>query len=65
VLGQALPARRMGKTRVIAESGARQHGGGHGDRMRAVRLECVVYMGAVDAERQAPTSSACVCWAHA
>src|SRR3546814_7105880 len=53
----ALPillACRMGKTRIIAETGAGQHGGA-GDTVAArLGLECVVYMGATDVERQAP-----------
>jgi len=53
VLGQALLARRMGKTRVIAETGAGQHGVATATACALLGLECVVYMGAVDTARQA------------
>src|SRR5699024_2469168 len=53
VLGQALLARRMGKTRVIAETGAGQHGVATATACALLGLECVVYMGEVDTERQA------------
>jgi tryptophan synthase beta chain len=52
-LGQALLARRMGKKRVIAETGAGQHGVATACVSAKFGLECVVYMGAVDMERQA------------
>ncbi|HVU34734.1 MAG TPA: tryptophan synthase subunit beta [Opitutaceae bacterium] len=52
-LGQALLARRMGKTRVIAETGAGQHGVATAAVCAKFGLECVVYMGSVDMERQA------------
>jgi len=52
-LGQALIARRMGKTRVIAETGAGQHGVATATVAAMFGLECVIYMGAVDCERQA------------
>ncbi len=52
VLGQALLARRMGKRRVIAETGAGQHGVATATACAYLDLECVVYMGAVDIERQ-------------
>ncbi len=52
-LGQALLARRMGKARVIAETGAGQHGVATATACALLGLECVVYMGAVDVERQA------------
>jgi len=52
-LGQALLARRMGKQRVIAETGAGQHGVATAAVCAKFGLECVVYMGAVDMERQA------------
>jgi len=52
-LGQALLARRMGKGRVIAETGAGQHGVAAATACALLGLECVVYMGAVDVERQA------------
>lgn len=53
VLGQALLAKRMGKTRVIAETGAGQHGVATATAAALFGLECVVYMGQVDTERQA------------
>jgi tryptophan synthase beta chain len=52
-IGQALVARRMGKTRVIAETGAGQHGVATATVAAMFGLECVIYMGAVDCERQA------------
>lgn len=52
-LGQILLAKRMGKTRVIAETGAGQHGVATATVAARFGLECVVYMGAVDMERQA------------
>ncbi len=54
VLGQILLARRMGKTRIIAETGAGQHGVATATLCARFGLECVVYMGAVDLERQKP-----------
>jgi tryptophan synthase beta chain len=53
-IGQALLARRMGKPRVIAETGAGQHGVASATVAARYGLECVVYMGAEDVERQAP-----------
>jgi len=53
VLGQALLAKQMGKTRVIAETGAGQHGVATATACALMGLECVVYMGAVDTARQA------------
>ncbi|GAB3981951.1 tryptophan synthase subunit beta [Actinoallomurus acanthiterrae] len=53
VLGQALLTRRMGKTRVIAETGAGQHGVATATAAALLGLECVVYMGEVDTVRQA------------
>jgi tryptophan synthase beta chain len=53
VLGQALLTVRMGKTRVIAETGAGQHGVATATAAALLGLECVVYMGEVDTERQA------------
>lgn len=53
VLGQALLAQRMGKTRVIAETGAGQHGVATATACALLGLECVIYMGAVDTRRQA------------
>ncbi len=52
VLGQALLTRRMGKTRVIAETGAGQHGVATATAATLFDLECVVYMGAEDTRRQ-------------
>ncbi|HZN16302.1 MAG TPA: tryptophan synthase subunit beta [Acidimicrobiales bacterium] len=53
VIGQALLTRRMGKSRVIAETGAGQHGVATATAAALFDLECVVYMGEVDVERQA------------
>ena len=53
VLGQALLARRMGKTRVIAETGAGQHGVATATAAALLGLECLVYMGEEDTRRQA------------
>jgi tryptophan synthase beta chain len=53
VLGQALLARRMGKTRLIAETGAGQHGVATATAAALFGMECTVYMGKVDTERQA------------
>ncbi|WP_027345320.1 tryptophan synthase subunit beta [Hamadaea tsunoensis] len=53
VLGQALLTKRMGKGRVIAETGAGQHGVASATAAAYLDLECVVYMGEVDTERQA------------
>ena len=53
VLGQALLAKRMGKQRIIAETGAGQHGVASATAAALFGLECVVYMGEVDTERQA------------
>lgn len=52
-IGQALLARRMGKRRIIAETGAGQHGVATAAVCAKFGLECVIYMGAVDMERQA------------
>ena len=52
VLGQALLTKRMGKTRVIAETGAGQHGVATATAAALMGLECVVYMGEVDTKRQ-------------
>ena len=54
VLGQILLARRMGKKRIIAETGAGQHGVATATACAKYGLECIVYMGAVDVERQRP-----------
>src|SRR4051794_14484688 len=53
-LGQALLARKMGKTRVIAETGAGQHGVASATACALLGLECVVYMGVEDMRRQKP-----------
>jgi tryptophan synthase beta chain len=53
-IGQALLARRMGKKRVIAETGAGQHGVASATVAARYGLECVVYMGSEDVKRQAP-----------
>ena len=53
VLGQALLAKRMGKTRLVAETGAGQHGVATATAAALFGMECMVYMGAVDVERQA------------
>jgi tryptophan synthase beta chain len=53
VIGQALLAKRMGKQRVIAETGAGQHGVATATACALLGLECVVYMGEVDVKRQA------------
>ncbi|WP_370286099.1 tryptophan synthase subunit beta [Pseudooceanicola nanhaiensis] len=54
VLGQIILALRMGKTRIIAETGAGQHGVATATVCAKFGLKCVVYMGATDVERQAP-----------
>ncbi len=53
-LGQGLLAKRMGKRRIIAETGAGQHGVGTATAMALLGLECHVYMGTVDIRRQQP-----------
>ncbi len=53
-IGQILMARQMGKTRIIAETGAGQHGVATATVAALMNLECVVYMGALDVQRQAP-----------
>ena len=54
VMGQGLLVRRMGKTRVIAETGAGQHGVATATMAARFGLACTIYMGAVDVERQRP-----------
>ncbi|QQU26808.1 tryptophan synthase subunit beta [Corynebacterium ulcerans] len=54
VIGQALLAKRMGKKRIIAETGAGQHGTATALACALLDLECVIYMGAKDVERQQP-----------
>lgn len=56
-IGQILLAKRLGKTRIIAETGAGQHGVATATVCALMGLECVVYMGEVDIERQAPNVS--------
>ncbi len=53
-LGQALLAQRMGKRRIVAETGAGQHGVGTATACALLGLECIVYMGTVDIARQRP-----------
>ncbi len=53
-LGQCLLAKKMGKTRIIAETGAGQHGVATATACAMFGLECIVYMGQIDIERQAP-----------
>ncbi len=53
-LGQALLAKRMGKTRIIAETGAGQHGVASATACALLGLECIVYMGSEDIRRQLP-----------
>src|SRR3546814_11885536 len=55
VLGQAMLTKRMGKTRVIAETGAGQHGVASTTAAAYFGLDCTVYNGAVATRRQAPT----------
>ena len=54
VLGQILLAKRMGKTRIIAETGAGQHGVATATACALFDLPCIVFMGATDVERQQP-----------
>jgi tryptophan synthase beta chain len=56
-IGQILLARRLGKTRIIAETGAGQHGVATATVCALMNMPCVVYMGALDMERQAPNVS--------
>ena len=56
-LGQALLARRLGATRIVAETGAGQHGVASAAACARLGLPCTVYMGAIDMERQAPNVS--------
>lgn len=53
-IGQALLAKRLGKTKIIAETGAGQHGVATATACALLGLECTVYMGAVDIQRQQP-----------
>ena len=54
VIGQALLAKKMGKTRIIAETGAGQHGTATALACALLGLDCVIYMGKTDMQRQAP-----------
>ena len=56
-IGQILMARRLGKTRIIAETGAGQHGVATATVCALMGIQCIVYMGAVDIKRQAPNAS--------
>ncbi len=56
-IGQILLAKELGKTRIIAETGAGQHGVATATACALMGLECIVYMGAIDIERQAPNVS--------
>ena len=56
-IGQILMAQRLGKTRIIAETGAGQHGVATATVCALMDLECIVYMGAIDIKRQAPNVS--------
>ena len=56
-LGQALLARRLGARRIVAETGAGQHGVASAAACARIALPCTVYMGAIDMERQAPNVS--------
>ena len=53
-IGQILVAKRLGKKRIIAETGAGQHGVATATVCALMGIECVIYMGAIDIERQAP-----------
>ncbi len=53
-IGQILLARRLGKTRIIAETGAGQHGVATATVCALMNMECIVYMGEIDIQRQAP-----------
>lgn len=56
-IGQILLAKRLGKTRIIAETGAGQHGVATATACALMGIECIIYMGAVDIKRQAPNVS--------
>ena len=60
-VGQILLAQRLGKTRIIAETGAGQHGVATATVCALMGMQCIVYMGETDIERQRPTWSACAC----
>ena len=61
-LGQILLAKRMGKTRVIAETGAGQHGVATATVCAKFDLPCTIFMGATDVERQMPNVLRIRCW---
>ena len=61
VLGQALLTKRLGKKRVIAETGAGQHGVATATAAALFGLECTIYMGEVDTSARRSTSPACGC----
>ena len=61
VVGQALLTRRMGKSRMVAETGAGQHGVATATAAALFGLECTVYMGEVDTHARRSTSSAWSC----
>ena len=61
VIGQTLLAKRMGKKRIVAETGAGQHGVASATAAALMGLECKVYMGAVDVARQELNVFTCVC----
>jgi tryptophan synthase beta chain len=63
-IGQILLARRMGKTRIIAETGAGQHGVATATVAAMFGLRCVIYMGAVDCAGRRSMWIACNCWAR-
>ena len=60
-LGQVLLAKRMGKRRIIAETGAGQHGVATATVCALLDMECVIYMGVEDTRRQQPNVSGCGC----
>ena len=64
VLGQALLAKKMGKTRLIAETGAGQHGVATATAAALFGMECVVFMGVEDTERQRSMCTVCACSAR-
>ena len=63
-LGQCLLAQRMGKPRIIAETGAGQHGVATATACALLDLECVIYMGTEDMRRQKPNVERMGCWAR-
>lgn len=61
-IGQVLIAQRMGKTRIIAETGAGQHGVATATVCALMQMPCTVYMGKTDVERQLPNVKKWECW---